>query len=126
MVVNEAFGWLWIVLGFASGTLLGLKFHRENWLGGYGSHRRRLIRLGHISFLGLGFLNILFAHSLERIHLEPPLLATASWSFIVGALTMPICCGMMAWRRETQPLFAIPVLSLLIGGALALLGMVQP
>ena len=70
MVVNEAFGWLWIVLGFASGTLLGLKFQSESWLGGYGSHRRRLIRLGHISFLGLGFLNILFAHSVPQLRLS--------------------------------------------------------
>ena len=124
-MMNEAFGWLWVVMGLTSGTLLGLKFQREGWLGGYDSLRRRLIRLGHISFLGLGFLNILFAHSLERIHLEPPLLTTASWTLVAGGLTMPICCGLMAWRRQLQPFFAIPVSCLLIGVMLVLLGMVQ-
>jgi len=88
--------------------------------------RTSIIRLGHISFLGLGFLNILFAHSLGRIRLESSLLAIASWSLIVGAMTMPICCGLMAWRRSLQPFFAIPVISLLVGGGLILVGLVQP
>ncbi|OGX29534.1 MAG: hypothetical protein A3B78_00450 [Omnitrophica WOR_2 bacterium RIFCSPHIGHO2_02_FULL_67_20] len=126
MVVNEAFGWLWIVLGFASGTLLGLKFQSESWLGGYGSHRRRLIRLGHISFLGLGFLNILFAHSLPQLRLSQAWLSLASWSLMLGGVTMPVCCGLMAWRKNLQPIFAIPVVALLIGAFLVLIGMVQP
>ncbi len=125
-MLNEAFGWLWVVMGFASGTLLGMKFQGEQWLGGYGSHPRRLIRLGHISFFGLGILNILFAHSLERIHLSPILFMLASRSLILGALTMPVCCGLMAWKREFQPLFIVPVLSLLIGGVLTFLGLVIP
>ena len=123
---NEAFGWLWIVLGFASGTLLGLKFQSESWLGGYGSHRRRLIRLGHISFLGLGFLNILFAHSLPQLRLSQVWLLLASWGLMLGGVTMPVCCGLMAWRKNLQPIFAIPVVTLLIGVTLVLIGVVQP
>ena len=68
--MNETFGWLWVALGLLSGTILGLRFQREDWLGGYASHRRRLVRLGHISLFGLGFLNILFAHTLGRIRLD--------------------------------------------------------
>ena len=40
---NVALAWLWVLLGFISGMLLGLNFHRENWLGGYASQRRRFI-----------------------------------------------------------------------------------
>ena len=51
--LNLVLGWLWIALGFASGAVLGLWFHKEQWLGGYASWMRRLYRLGHISFFGL-------------------------------------------------------------------------
>ena len=44
--MNLLLAWLWICLGFLSGMLLGLFFHRENWLGGYGSLKRRMYRLG--------------------------------------------------------------------------------
>jgi hypothetical protein len=124
-LINEAFGWLWIVMGFVSGTLLGLKFQQENWLGGYGSHRRRLIRLGHISFLGLGFLNILFVHSVGRLELSAQWITGASWALVIGGVSMPVCCALMAWKRECQPLFALPVTSLLIGGFLTLMGLLQ-
>jgi hypothetical protein len=124
-VINETFGWLWIIMGFVSGTLLGLKFQSEGWWGGYGSHRRRLIRLGHISFLGLGFLNILFVHSLPQLRLSQASLSLASWSLMIGGVTMPVCCGLMAWRRNLQSIFAIPVVALLLGVLLVLIGMVQ-
>ena len=118
MPVNEAFGWVWILAGLVSGLVLGLFFHRDDWLGGYGSFRRRLIRLGHISFLGLGILNILFASSLPRLHLEGATAALASGALIVGGVTMPACCGLMAWRRGLHLLFAVPVASLLLGVSL--------
>jgi hypothetical protein len=39
---------------------------------------------------------------------------------------MPVCCALMAWRPGVQPLFAVPVLSLVLGGALTIWGLVQP
>ena len=122
MPINEAFGWVWILAGFLSGLVLGLFFQRDDWLGGYGSFRRRLIRLGHISFLGLGVLNILFALSVARIHLAPGTLELASRSLLVGGVTMPLCCALMAWRRGLHLLFAIPVASLVLGAALIVCG----
>ena len=41
--------WLRVVPGFGSGCYVGRHFHHEDWLGGYGSFKRRLYRLGHIS-----------------------------------------------------------------------------
>ena len=123
---NEVFGWVWILAGLLSGLALGLRFRREDWLGGYASHPRRLIRLGHVSFLGLGFLNVLFAFAGARAGLGGPFLGVASWALIIGALTMPLCCALMAWRRTLQPLFAVPVVSLLLGTALVVWGMLRP
>lgn len=112
---NEIFGWLWIIAGFISGAVIGMFFHREDFLGGYGSFRRRLVRLGHIAFLGLGILNILFAQSLSRAKLAPFDAATASWGMIIGAISMPTVCFLAAWKPAFRRLFFIPVVSLFIG-----------
>ena len=125
MPLNETFGWLWLLAGTVSGLALGLRFQREEWMGGYGSLRRRLIRLGHISFFGLGFLNIVFALGAARAGLAPGTLALASWSLVVGGITMPLCCGLMAWRPAFQPAFAVPVASLALGVAITALGMLR-
>jgi len=123
MPINEAFGWVWILAGLLSGLVLGMFFQRDDWLGGYGSFRRRLIRLGHISFLGLGILNILFALSLPRLHLEGTALTLAARALVAGGVTMPLCCGLMAWRRGLRLLFGIPVLSLVLGVSLIVRGL---
>lgn len=116
---NLLLAWLWIFLGFLSGMVLGLFFHRENWLGGYGSLRRRMYRLGHISFFGLGAVNLLFWLTMKD---QPPgLNATiAASTFIIGAVTMPLCCVLMAHFPKLHLIFTVPVVSLLIAGALTL------
>ena len=126
MPLNEVFGWIWILTGFVSGFLLGLGFRRDEWMGGYGSFRRRLIRLGHVSFVGLGFLNILFALGGSRTALDGPALSAASWALVAGGVTMPLCCGLMAWRRGFYLLFGVPVASTLVGAALSAWGLVRP
>src|SRR5687767_15270294 len=89
--LNLAFAWLWILLGFISGAAMGMRFQNENWLGGYGSFPRRLYRLGHISFFGLGLINFLFAVTLRLFPLNSPLVSVASYAFIIGGILMPIC-----------------------------------
>jgi hypothetical protein len=122
MPLNLAFGWIWTLAGFVTGLLLGLRFHHDDWLGGYGSFQRRMIRLGHISFIGLGVVNILFALSASHITLGSGALALASWSLIAGGVTMPACCGLMAWRRVFYWGFGIPVACLVVGGMLTVVG----
>lgn len=118
--LNLFVAWLWILLGFASGIPLGLCFQRDDWLGGYASLKRRLYRLGHISFFGLGAANLLFYYTAQVLHATGGSWRLASWSFVVGAATMPLCCVLMARRRDAQALFGIPVVSLLTGAALTL------
>ena len=123
--LNLIVAWLWIFLGFASGMVLGLFFHRENWLGGYASLRRRMYRLGHISFFGLGAVNLMFWLSMKSLPAPGPLASFASGAFIVGALTMPLCCGLMAHFPAARHLFAVPVVSLLIGAVLTITVLLQ-
>src|SRR5882757_7584353 len=111
MQINLLAAWIGILLGFISGLALGLFFHREDWLGGYGSFTRRLYRLAHISFFGLGAVNFFFYFT-ARTFIGGSMLPLASSAFIVGAITMPICCIIMAHFPNTHSLFALPVLSL--------------
>ena len=121
---NLFLAWLWILLGFVSGMMLGLFFHGENWLGGYGSFKRRMYRLAHISFFGLGAVNLLFWLTMQTFPPAESLVGIASWAFIIGAVSMPICCVVMAHFPKAHLIFAVPVLSLITGGTLTLLEVV--
>ena len=118
---NLVLAWLWILLGFASGLVLGLFFHQENWLGGYGSFKRRMYRLGHISCFGLGAVNLLFWLTMPKISPPGPLTGMASWAFMVGAVTMPVSCVVVAHFPKARLIFAVPVVSLILGGLLTLI-----
>ena len=118
--INLLLAWLWILLGFVTGMLLGLFFHGEHWLGGYASFKRRLYRLGHISFFGLGAVNLFFWLTVRTLPVSSSLLPVASWTFVVGAVTMPVCSVVMAHFPKAHMIFAVPVLSLLVGGTLTL------
>ncbi|MDB6059233.1 MAG: hypothetical protein JWO95_3077 [Verrucomicrobiales bacterium] len=114
--INLITAWVWIGLGFLSGLGLGLGFDREHWLGGYASWKRRLYRLGHISFFGLGMVNLLFYFTARTMPSGDSFAAIASIGFVAGAFTMPVCCLVMAHFPKAKMLFALPVLSLLIAG----------
>ncbi len=124
-MINAAFGWWWIGLGFTSGALLGLSFQRADFLGGYDAWPRRLVRLGHIAFVGLGLINIAFALVASGMTLAPAAARVASWALIIGGVTMPLACFATAARPRLKPLFAIPVASLLIGSTLTAWGLTR-
>jgi hypothetical protein len=123
--INLTLAWLWIVLGFAGGFWMGLNFHREAWLGGYGSLQRRLCRLGHISFFGLAMVNLMFYFTVRILGLAGAPLVMASWGFVIGAISMPVCCFTMALFPKWRLLFLIPVLSLMAGGLSTLWGIIK-
>ena len=108
-------GWSGMLGGVVSGAALGLFFHRENWMGGYASFRRRLARLGHISFFGLGFLNLIFAFTNHLVPLPERAASLAAGALIAGAAAMPACCFLCAWRPSFRHLFAVPVVCVFTG-----------
>lgn len=120
--MNLLAGWASVLLGFASGAVPGLYFWREDWLGGYSSWRRRMVRLAHISFFGLGFINLAFAFTLppwETVHLAGALRWSAAL-LVAGNVAMPAVCYLAAWRQGFRHLFVVPVACEVIGVALLL------
>lgn len=116
--LNMALAWLWILLGFISGMLMGMFFQGESWLGGYASFKRRMYRLAHISFFGLGAVNLLFCLTVQTCSLAGSEIQFASMAFLIGALSMPVCCVMTAHFPKAHFIFAVPVVSLIAGGVL--------
>ncbi len=114
-------GWGLLLIAFVSGAGLGLFFHHENFLGGYTSFRRRLMRLGHIALAALGMVNLLYAFSPwpgpSQWQTTP-----ASVSWILGALSMPAACFLTSWNIRFRPLFAAPVTLLIMAAILTLWG----
>ena len=107
-------GWSLILCGFLSGAGIGLFFTQPEFWGGYGSLRRRLVRLGHIALVALGILNLLFA--LSPWPAPGTTAATvASTAFLIGGITMPLTCFLTAWRTPFRHAFFVPVTSLCTG-----------
>lgn len=103
-------GWWGMLMGVISGAVIGLLFHRKNWLGGYAAHARRFVRLGHISFFGIGLINLFYGLSIPQLAV-PPEAAMLGAQLLLGALiTMPACCFLTAWNVSARHLFPIPVL----------------
>jgi hypothetical protein len=119
---NLYVGWIGLLLGGVAGALSGMWFHQADWVGGYTSWPRRMIRLGHIAFFGIGILNVLFALSVSSLELEEAgkALTGASLLLIVGLATMPIVCYLSAWKVGFRHVFFVPAGSVIVGTALFL------
>ena len=122
---NILAAWLGILCGVVGGAAAGLFFHDEAWLGGYGSWRRRLVRLGHISFFGIAFLNLAFAVTARQRGWTP---ASPAPGIALAAAQglMPLTCFLAAWRKQWRHAFGVPVACVLVGVVGILLGKVVP
>lgn len=117
--INLYAAWIGMLLGGIMGAVQGLFFHKEEWLGGYGTWKRRMMRLGHISFFGIAFINISFAVTVNVLGIEQEV-SIPSTLFIIGAIGMPLICYLSAFKKVIRHLFFIPALSI-IGGIVSLL-----
>ena len=118
MPLNVYVAWIGIFLGCIAGATQGLFFHKESWLGGYGSWRRRMLRLGHIAFFGIAFLNLAFAATpLGDIRPET---IWASRLLVGGAIGMPLVCYLAAVREQFRHFFAVPVAGITAAAGLVL------
>jgi len=107
MMTNIHIAWVGFLLGCISGAVTGLSFYNRDWLGGYSSWQRRMIRLAHISFFGIGFLNLSFALTARSLGFETGSYIT-SVLLIVGAVAMPTVCYLSAWKPICRHIFFIP------------------
>ena len=115
MNMNLYAAWVGILIGCIAGAIPGLFFHRETWLGGYASWRRRLIRLGHISFFGLGLINLSFALTVRSLGLQESTVVFSSVLLLCGAVLMPTVCYLSAWKSGFRNLFFLPAGSMILG-----------
>lgn len=83
---NVIFGWIWMCLGFILGMTMGIWAEGKQWLGGYASVTRRYLRLGHIAFIALSIINILYGKELASVDLTDSLKNTGSILMIFGAV----------------------------------------
>lgn len=113
-------GWAGFLGGVLSGAVMGLLFHREDWLGGYGSRERRMVRLGHISFFGIGLINLFSLLSLEPLGVPSEAARGGAAALLAALVTMPSICFLCAWRKPFRHLFFIPVLATAAGIAVIL------
>lgn len=114
--------WSLVLVGFVSGAVLGLRFHDEVFLGGYGSWRRRLARLGHIACIALALLQMAFALS-PAASVGGELGAWCRMLWRVGGFAMPLVCWLAAWRQPFRHLFFVPVTSLSAAATLTLIAL---
>ena len=112
--LNILAAWLGILAGVSVGVVQGLYFHREDWLGGYGSWRRRLMRLGHVSFFGIALLNLAFAWTVGNPGWCPASSLPAA-ALVSAQALMPIVCYLAAWRQPMRRLFFLPVACVFVG-----------
>ncbi len=108
------FGWGLMLLGGLSGAVIGLYFHDPEWAGGYSSFRRRMLRLGHIAFFGMGMINVL-AGLTGRMLLPGENAPLVISGLLLAGVGMPLLCLLSAWRERFRHLFFIPVLALMLG-----------
>ncbi len=102
--------WMGFLGGIISGAILGLLFHNEDFMGGYNSFSRRLTRLGHISFFGIGIVNLLIALSQDKLDITINSFLYINIAMMITAITMPLLCFLSAWKKPFRHLFFIPVL----------------
>jgi hypothetical protein len=116
---NRRVGWASTCVGAATGLVLGLwsfdgPFAVPEWLGGYDQTGRRLARLGHIAFFGLGILNVLVAGELRRGALGRRGARAASWAMNFGNVFLPLSLFAAAAFRPLKYFMSVPAVAVFV------------
>ena len=122
--INVLFGWAWMCLGFILGMTLGMWAEGETWLGGYTSVERRYLRLGHVAFIALSIINILYGKELAAVALPTLVKNVGSYLMIFGATGVPLTCISAAFFRKTRYFLPLPALAVLAGVSILVIGMI--
>jgi hypothetical protein len=116
---NRRVGWLSTCLGAISGSIMGLwsfdgPLPVPGWLGEYDHTSRRLARLGHIAFFGLGILNVLVARELRWSGFGHWSRRTAAWAMNFGNVFLPLTLFAAAAYRPLKFAMGAPVFAILL------------
>ncbi len=125
-----AVAWSSIALGAATGLILSLwSFNGPlpvpEAVGAYDDLSRRLLRLGHIAFFGLGMLNIMLARHLSACGASPRAARLALGSMNFGNILLPPTLIAAAFFTPLKYLSSLPAiavtLAVIIGAHAAIL-----
>ena len=129
--INIAFGWAWMCLGFIMGMVMGTRVEQfgvntlkrgPDWLGGYESVPRRLLRLSHVAFIMLPLLNIVFGQHIDAALVSFEWKRLASGSMIFGAIGVPLLCLTAAFYRPAKLFLGVPATAVLVANAIIAYG----
>lgn len=127
--MNLAVGWGSMAVGALTGLILGLwsfggPVPVPDWLGDYDTLPRRLMRLGHVAFFGLGILNILLAFHLGRLRSKDRLARIGLTAMIFGNIFLPLTLICAAFFEPLKYLMSLPAtavtVALLIAARMAI------
>ncbi len=116
---NRRVGWLSIAAGIGSGLVLGMwsfdgPMDVPAWLGDYSSTGRRLVRLGHIAFVGLGVIDVLLAREMPRLVLSEARRRVAAGAMIFGNVFLPLVLVAAGPWRPVKWLLPVPAVAVFV------------
>ncbi len=125
--LNRTVAWVSLVLGAISGLVIGLwsfggPLEVPAWLGDYDVVSRRLARLCHISFFGLGILNLLVARELPGCALRERAKQTASIAMNFGNVFLPLTLFAAAFYDPMKYAMGLPSMSVALALAITAYG----
>ena len=125
--INRTIGWTTMALGVATGLVMGLWSFAgpvpvPEMLGEYSDVPRRLARLGHIAFFGLGILNILLARELPGFNLGHGQKRVAAWAMNFGNMFLPLTLFAAAVWHPLKYTMPLPAVSVFVAMVIAALG----
>ena len=116
---NRAVAWTGICLGAGSGMIMGL-WAFDGPLSpparsvDYGDTSRRLLRLGHIAFFGIGYLNLLLAWDLPSFGLGQRAKQVAARCMNFANLFLPLTLMAAAAYQPFKYLLPVPATSVVV------------
>jgi len=124
---NRSVGWVSLACGVATGLVMGLwsfdgPMQTPAWLGEYADTSRRLARLGHIAFFGLGILNILLSHELPKSALSERAKRIAARHMNFGNIVLPVNLFVAAIWRPAKYAMGVPATTVFVALCLAAWG----
>jgi hypothetical protein len=116
-----------MAVGVGTGLLMGLwsfdgPLAVPAWLGDYGTVSRRLARLGHIAFLGLGILDVLLARELPRLSIPYGARRVAGGSMVFGNVFLPVVLFAAAAWHPAKYALPLPATAVFVSLALTAWG----
>lgn len=113
---SNAIAWISLSIGALSGLFLGLwsfggPIPVPEMIGDYDTLPRRLLRLGHIAFFGLGILNLLLARQVSLSSMSDASARQALMAMNFGNILLPLSLIAAAFFEPLKYFMSVPALS---------------